>query len=144
MFGMLGWKHAYEPFDLAGYVPDYLVELDGRKWLFEVKPVGPTDDVVEHVARVRDAGWGGLVAVVGYDVGRHEDAFTDGGDVVVGHYSASGTAAHRLDLSYDGWDKRWELARASDHRRRVSARAVNQAIGFWRAAGNAVQWKPKS
>lgn len=36
MFDLLGWTHQYEPFDLQGWIPDFLV---GGMVLVEVKPV---------------------------------------------------------------------------------------------------------
>lgn len=50
-FDLLGWKHQYEPFDLAGWVPDFLL-FSAPKILVEVKPVvAPPLDVVGKIGR---------------------------------------------------------------------------------------------
>jgi hypothetical protein len=37
MFDLLGWKWEYEPFDLDGYIPDFLIKSE-RPLLVEIKP----------------------------------------------------------------------------------------------------------
>jgi hypothetical protein len=42
-FDLLGWKWEYEPFDLEGYIPDFLLHQRPHTiWLAEVKPVSET------------------------------------------------------------------------------------------------------
>lgn len=38
MFDLLGWMWEYEPIDLAGYIPDFIVQLS-EPLLVEVKPI---------------------------------------------------------------------------------------------------------
>jgi hypothetical protein len=38
-FDMIGWKHEYEPIDLPGWSPDFLLHGHSSKILVEVKPV---------------------------------------------------------------------------------------------------------
>lgn len=38
MFDSLGWRYEYEPFDLAGWIPDFIL-LGERNVLVEVKPI---------------------------------------------------------------------------------------------------------
>lgn len=37
MFDALGWQWEYEPFDLPGWIPDFIV-MGGREFLVEIKP----------------------------------------------------------------------------------------------------------
>ncbi len=56
MFDGLGWRWEYEPFDLNGWVPDFLLNGNGRDILVEVKPVLLTDRDVE--AKITNAAQG--------------------------------------------------------------------------------------
>lgn len=37
MFDLLGWKWNYEPLDLDGYIPDFVIDME-EPLLIEVKP----------------------------------------------------------------------------------------------------------
>lgn len=47
-FDLLGWKHQYEPYDLAGWIPDFVI-FGANPVLVEIKPVFelPPDIVAE-------------------------------------------------------------------------------------------------
>ncbi|MDB5069419.1 MAG: hypothetical protein JWM87_530 [Candidatus Eremiobacteraeota bacterium] len=38
MFDRLGWEHHYEPYDLSGWIPDFVITGNGPDLLVEVKP----------------------------------------------------------------------------------------------------------
>lgn len=38
-FDRVGWSHEYEPFELAGWMPDFLLRGDKQQVLVEVKPI---------------------------------------------------------------------------------------------------------
>ena len=38
-FDSLGWEHEYEPFDLDGYIPDFVLRFPKKNVLVEVKPM---------------------------------------------------------------------------------------------------------
>jgi len=66
MFDMLGWEWEYEPIDLDGYIPDFIV---GEKMLVEVKPDNSEFRAAEQ--KILQSGWcisaplsGGKTAVV--------------------------------------------------------------------------------
>lgn len=75
-FDLLGWRWTYEPVDLAGYIPDFFIELGAPplyfaesgiysdKFLVEVKPDAETV-LDEAVAKAFEAGWTGPVVVLG-------------------------------------------------------------------------------
>lgn len=37
-FDQLKWPWVYEPFDGAGYIPDFLLNFDHRKFVVDIKP----------------------------------------------------------------------------------------------------------
>ena len=72
-FDIVGWDWQYEPTDLAGYIPDYTIQLQHRI-LVEVKPFiwdGAEDEEQELAhARVKidQSGWTGEAWIVGVTV----------------------------------------------------------------------------
>lgn len=94
MFDLLGWTWEYEPIDLAGYIPDFVVEPGyWEKTIFEVKPILGWPSGVDHgfmcipakdrysfhmkklpidgssydeaIRKMRDSGWTGTGVLVG-------------------------------------------------------------------------------
>jgi hypothetical protein len=70
-FDLAGWEWEYEPFDLDGYIPDFLLTLH-RQTLVEVKPMQWNDSVDDAVmsAEVRtkmilSQSWAGEFLLVG-------------------------------------------------------------------------------
>lgn len=78
-FDHRGWRWIFEPLDLFGYTPDFLVTIDDVETLVEVKPATKVGQLGPPVARIIRAGWKGPWMVVGADpdicmqgVGRHK------------------------------------------------------------------------
>ena len=59
-FTRMGWDWLYEPFDLQGYIPDFILKLHGDV-LVEVKPATSSDDPMlrEALDKVMRSGWDG-------------------------------------------------------------------------------------
>jgi hypothetical protein len=71
-FDLCGWKWQYEPVDLNGYIPDFVLEFDdshnlGRPWLIacEIKPAFSIDQMEQAMRKLDDAGWPGEALVLG-------------------------------------------------------------------------------
>jgi hypothetical protein len=43
-FDLMGWKYQYEPFDLNGWIPDFILGSGTRSILVEIKPILPVYD----------------------------------------------------------------------------------------------------
>lgn len=57
-FDLLDWKWTYEPFDLAGYIPDFLIEsrqVESEPMLVEIKPAVTEADYRSHLPALTDA-----------------------------------------------------------------------------------------
>jgi hypothetical protein len=54
LFDALGWRWEYEPFDLDGYVPDFVL-LGDKALLIEVKPAVALAELEDHVEKVQVA-----------------------------------------------------------------------------------------
>ena len=61
-FDLCGWKWDYEPEDLAGYIPDFMLHFDKGDVLAEVKPSNPSDDHELAQAKIFNGGWRGAAA----------------------------------------------------------------------------------
>jgi hypothetical protein len=57
-FELCGWHWHYEPLDLNGYIPDFIVQMQ-RDVLFEVKPFLRFDDpqVDAAIKKIEQSGW---------------------------------------------------------------------------------------
>jgi len=66
LFDELGWGWVYEPRDLAGYIPDFILRLDEAPLLVEVKGDAVTvEQLVEHAHKIEISGWDGEALLVG-------------------------------------------------------------------------------
>ncbi len=54
LFDALGWQWEYEPFDAAGYIPDFVI-IGARPFLVEVKPDVTLSDLGHHAEYVEEA-----------------------------------------------------------------------------------------
>ena len=45
-FNQVGWRWHYEPIDLNGWIPDFLIETKGLPLLVEVKPISKMDPAI--------------------------------------------------------------------------------------------------
>lgn len=147
-FDLIGWKHEYEPIDLQGWSPDFILHGKKRSTLVEVKPVYEIpDDVTEKIdLAVPDENQEVLILGVApffcdniehHCVGwlREEEGCWDKAPFTL--HSALGfcheTQSFRCRITelYDGgyWGS------SSDITKQVEA--------AWRKAGNTVQWRPR-
>lgn len=53
-FDQLSWQHTYEPFDLEGYIPDFLIHGE-RPLLVEVKPAATVEDYRAPIPKINRA-----------------------------------------------------------------------------------------
>jgi hypothetical protein len=133
-FDLIRWKWEYEPIDLDGYIPDFVLEGD---YLVEVKPIvkwpcavigcakcnnTPRAEYDAAVQKIERSGWTGRHAIlVGAGV-------FDGRVIGVartlpclGRVIASDLYLPRSDFNFDLGD---------------------EVVNVWREAGNRVQWRP--
>lgn len=63
-FDALGWQWTYEPFDLNGYIPDFVLHFC-EPLIVEVKPAATLRELRRHGCKIDAAGWGGEALLVG-------------------------------------------------------------------------------
>lgn len=65
-FDLVGWKWTYEPFDLAGYIPDFVLQFH-EPLLVEVKPELSIAGLEQHAGKLEGSGWEKEALIVGAD-----------------------------------------------------------------------------
>jgi hypothetical protein len=64
MFDLLGWEWFYEPFDLDGYIPDFILGFN-PPLLVEVKPELDIKGLEKHILKIERSGWDKEILIVG-------------------------------------------------------------------------------
>lgn len=153
-FDLLDWPWEYEPLDLAGYIPDFVLTFPHAPVLVEVKDEFDTDGLARAAARKIDAsGWQHDALIVGASwkvrgdwddsrvIGWHlEGGGRDSGWAegfwhhclkckCVSFHHSTGWFYCRVNGCYDGdhYLGFWDIDFAQQ----------------WREAGNLVRWEPR-
>jgi hypothetical protein len=51
-FDLIDWRWEYEPLDLDGYIPDFIISFESRPLLVEVKPATHREDLTEAMRTI--------------------------------------------------------------------------------------------
>ena len=156
-FTMLGWKYQYEPYDLNGWIPDFILIGKDRDTLVEVKPFSRKEEFREEINKIVKAitgiphqqkeilllgcsifpcetkgkiGWIGLVDEDGCYC---EHGWGEIGEVVLNH-------------QFDGWgfisnEGNWTDRITGINSKHYGTVPYDEALHIWNEAGNLVQWK---
>ena len=62
VFTEMNWNWEYEPYDLNGYIPDFIVTFeDGNELLVEVKGImnawDKEEECEEYILKIKNSGW---------------------------------------------------------------------------------------
>jgi len=63
-FDLVDWPWEYEPFDLKGYIPDFVLKFP-KPMLVEVKPAMSLAEMEPHRAKIEASGWEGEYLILG-------------------------------------------------------------------------------
>ena len=160
-FDMFGWEYQYEPWDGAGWIPDFAL-FGTYEILVEIKPYSSfeefrnnkiTDEIVNALSLGKK--WGAEVLLLGSRIFRDRHRFQFGwlgepvifrdaeGDVESNEYSFDlallGVAGNRWDFHGDTGDFHGRIT--NYYEKRQLECNPDHAEGIWREAGNRVQWK---
>jgi hypothetical protein len=87
-FDAVGWPWVYEPIDLAGYIPDFVLPFPAGPVLVEVKPCFALSDRIaqDAIARIDASAWPQEALLIGAALFGDDDAVSCGwlGEVVPG------------------------------------------------------------
>lgn len=64
-FDQLGWPAEYEPIDLCGYIPDFIISFRSAPILVEIKAESYIRDLREAEAKIDASGWDGEALILG-------------------------------------------------------------------------------
>lgn len=56
-FDKVGWPAEYEPIDLKGYIPDFIISFPAGPMLVEIKSDSYTQDLETHTTKIEQSGW---------------------------------------------------------------------------------------
>lgn len=73
-FDNCGWPWEYEPVDLKGYIPDFILTFK-EPILAEVKPVLVYEQFKDHWPKVKESGWDKEVLFLGARIFEHVNGF---------------------------------------------------------------------
>ena len=160
MYDLLSWEWEYEPVDLNGYIPDFILSFK-RPLLIEVKPViwsigrdgldrldHQREQIADTIDKIRKSTWTDEAVVVGATLHHHDE----------GDHEHTGPAAS-IGLFVDGCDASIKVCKLGfglndsllgyDCRRcgcydgNLESVSAARVQGLWREAGNRVQWRGK-
>lgn len=64
-FDLLNWPWQYEPIDLSGYIPDFILVFSNAPVLVEVKPELYLQHLSQYCDKIERSGWSGESLIVG-------------------------------------------------------------------------------
>ena len=64
-FDLLEWQYEYEPIDLDGYIPDFILTSFKQPLLVEVKPVLQFNEFIQYADKLERCGWKKEMLIVG-------------------------------------------------------------------------------
>lgn len=64
MFSKLGWQWEYEPIELNGYIPDFIIKFPHRHLLVEVKGETNMENIEQYAEKIIKSGWDGEFLLV--------------------------------------------------------------------------------
>jgi hypothetical protein len=73
MFSRLGWEWEYEPIELNGYIPDFIIKFPYKHLLVEVKGETNMENIEQYAEKIINSGWDGefllVCSTLGYEHG---------------------------------------------------------------------------
>jgi len=65
VFDKLGWSWEYEPIDLKGYIPDFVLTFPRAPMLVEIKPALARAELEAPIPKIENSGWTGDSLILG-------------------------------------------------------------------------------
>lgn len=151
-FDLFGWKFEYEPFDLDGWIPDFIIYGVEQELIVEVKPFSKlkefdTNKVIKGIKKYKQ---GTEILLLGSTIFKQDEYFQsayigwlgeyngkeyDFGEAVINFYERKWGIIH----SYGFYkDRITSLYRGNDY---IDTPNFNKVLYIWNRAGNITQWK---
>jgi hypothetical protein len=91
MFSRLGWEWEYEPIELNGYIPDFIIKFPYKHLLVEVKGETNMENIEQYAEKIINSGWDGEFLLVCSTLG-----YADG--IYIGLLGST-----KFSYSWKGW-----------------------------------------
>ena len=65
MFDAIGWRWEYEPIDLNGYIPDFIIKFESAPMLCEIKPAMNEHELRLAAPKIEQSGWEDEALILG-------------------------------------------------------------------------------
>ena len=149
VFDALNWKWEYEPIDLNGYIPDFVLQFY-KPIIVEVKPILQIDGFHEFYSKILQSGWNGEALILGATLFKSYD-WSEG--LIIGklndHTEFSNAIFERCrncgSFSFfhetGGWECRINGCYEGDHYLSISDYHNKIIHDAWKKASNEVQWR---
>lgn len=165
MFDMLGWKYEYEPFDLNGWIPDFVINGIDYFSLVEVKPITFYDSNVykkyrlimdsDNYSKIHLILLGSVIPLCKHDIfpviGWMQNKFVPSNFEELSHEENCGHA--QIHLPKLGIMSLYHCSTNNSHNHdlvnhnglpehELEPMTFNKLQYMWQESGNIVQWKP--
>jgi hypothetical protein len=143
-FKLLGLHFEYEPLPLAGFLPDFLVDVSvyagkgkprQHPTLVEIKPAWSPRDYQEPISKVARSGWCGPAVILGATVRANETLGQPGHWCGYAHPEVA--ERHAEDGSREWFQIGWD-----DKLKAFALGANGDLTAIWKQAGRIVRWLP--
>lgn len=157
LFESFKWKWEYEPYELNGYIPDFIIKMNEVQILIEIK--GDNDiwkEYKPHLKKIRESGWKGNCIILGSTYKKSE---SHEGGISVGIFADKIDEIDEIDkiektddiiIRYSGldWDFGGEygghdLDFSVNYWKRLDEKGFEKFEKMWSIAKNLTQWKGK-
>jgi hypothetical protein len=169
-FDLLKWPWEYEPLDLRGYIPDFILTFEHGPLLVEVKSELDIQALSPHAPKIWRSGWQGEFLLVGARLWREDGDGYSCGYPIPGMMGWCGPDGTWPSPRGGGWLEPWEqepavlfdcgdcdrpsvrqMCAGCYRCRRCGSRdgynkhpkAKTPFAEFWAEAGNKVRWTPR-
>lgn len=149
MFDLVQWKWDYEPIDLAGYIPDFVLQMGERQMVAEIKSDTSLAELRSYAPKIVMSGWEHEFLVLGarlFDDGVIGAIGDDHAACFIGEIETDHAVVFRC-LSCGGLSVRseslsWRCRLCGIHDGNSHVGHAERLSELWAEAGNRVQWRP--
>lgn len=126
VFDQLGWEWEYEPVDLDGYIPDFLLLFPWKDVLCEIKPATTIDDALLASQKIELSGWDGEAIILGSGIHKRIFGWLD--ETIIGVIAErTGPESGRTNEPDGWWWDRCVLCRC----KQCNRPSIHHYNGWW-------------
>jgi hypothetical protein len=148
-FDELNWEWEYEPIDLSGYIPDFIISFPYAPLLVEVKPSMTPQELRQAAPKITTSGWTGESLIVGGKIFPQHDAIgiINDADCNLSFWDYALTFACRehkgIGICHSVMSYKCRVCGAHDGDHHMSGRYPYEIETAWDIATNATQYRNK-